>query len=92
MSDKPKSTLPDGRRNPAWTAWYASTDEGKASRKRYRESPKGRKQDSKQYLKKIEVHPLGSTLCRECGLPCDLLEAIERGFSRANILCEFCAS
>ena len=63
----------------------------KASKARYRASEKGRRQESKSYLKRVAVHPLGQTRCRGCSLIVDTLDVINRGINPAHALCEFCA-
>ncbi|CAB4186580.1 hypothetical protein UFOVP1329_36 [uncultured Caudovirales phage] len=68
-----------------------STDSRREAKTRYRYSEKGRKQETKSYLKRIEQHPLGQTRCRVCSMLVDVLDAINRGHPSSRALCEFCS-
>lgn len=54
-------------------------------------TPKAAQRNTRDYLARIEKHPLGVTRCRDCGIACDELDAINRGYRHSFTLCEFCS-
>lgn len=91
MSDdiRPVSMI-DGKRNPAYTAWRSRHGFNQVVAARYSASPKGRANESRRYLERIEKHPLGTVACRGCRESIDLLDAINRGYNSRFALCDLC--
>lgn len=92
--ERPPSTLPDGRRNPAYSKWYYHTPQGKAARAKYLASDKGKAAIQRKQAKREARSGIGPAVkCVECGITYRFADVAARGWQRMGkfrCVCDLC--